>query len=137
MNNVIRAKPQHMWDQEKRHLDVLNNLLAKNRVRPSALRPLWETLGYALGAGTALLGTRAAMACTEAVEEVIGEHYNDQIRELIKFEDHEEIRKLVEVIREFRDEELGHLDLAVFHESKQPMTPSPPSSNKAAKRQFG
>ncbi|KAJ3097004.1 hypothetical protein HDU97_005340 [Phlyctochytrium planicorne] len=97
------------------------------------LKPLWETMGYALGAGTALLGTRAAMACTEAVEEVIGEHYNDQIRELLKMEG-EDIQKLTELsitiptshsvpikqlIREFRDEELGHLDTAVIHESKQ------------------
>ncbi|KAI8831562.1 ubiquinone biosynthesis protein COQ7 [Chytridium lagenaria] len=102
---------QHMWDQEKRHLRVLDDLLAKNRVRPSALRPVWEAMGFALGAGTAMLGSRAAMACTEAVEEVIGEHYNDQIRELIKFEDNEEVRKLIE--------SSGHLDIAVNHESKQ------------------
>ncbi|KAJ3115110.1 ubiquinone biosynthesis monooxygenase Coq7 [Phlyctochytrium bullatum] len=109
---------QHMWDQEKRHLQVLEELLGRNRVRPSALRPLWETMGFALGAGTALLGSRAAMACTEAVEEVIGEHYNDQIRELLKLEPNEEIQKLIELIREFRDEELGHLDIAVTHEAK-------------------
>ena len=66
-----------MWDQEKKHLNSLDKILSENRVRPSALRPLWEGLGFALGVGTALLGKEAAMACTEAVETVIGTHYNE------------------------------------------------------------
>ena len=73
-----------MWDQEKEHLAKFNELLPAYRVRPSALRPLWDVSGFALGAGTALLGREAAMACTVAVETVIGEHYNDQIRDLME-----------------------------------------------------
>lgn len=68
-----------MWDQEKHHLAVFDDMLAQNRVRPTALRPFWEAAGYALGAGTALLGKEAAMACTEAVETVIGQHYNEYV----------------------------------------------------------
>ncbi|KAK6098363.1 ubiquinone biosynthesis monooxygenase Coq7 [Batrachochytrium dendrobatidis] len=67
-----------MWEQEKTHLRVFDSILSENRVRPSILRPLWEIAGFSLGAGTALLGKEAAMACTEAVETVIGEHYNRQ-----------------------------------------------------------
>ncbi|KAG0078288.1 ubiquinone biosynthesis monooxygenase Coq7 [Podila epicladia] len=68
---------EHMWEQEKHHLRVFDGIIAQYRVRPTALRPLWEMAGFALGAGTALLGKEAAMACTEAVETVIGGHYNE------------------------------------------------------------
>ncbi|KAI9205284.1 ubiquinone biosynthesis protein Coq7 [Polychytrium aggregatum] len=109
---------QHMWDQEKVHLAGFDQILANNRVRPTALRPFWEVAGFALGAGTALMGKEAAMACTEAVETVIGEHYNDQLRELLKIDD-PEIAKLRAVIKKFRDEELEHLNTAVDHEAKK------------------
>ncbi|KAI8910030.1 ubiquinone biosynthesis protein COQ7-domain-containing protein [Powellomyces hirtus] len=108
---------QHMWDQEKFHLSTFDHLIGHNRVRPTALRPLWEFAGYALGAGTALLGKEAAMACTEAVETVIGQHYNDQLRELLKI-NHPEVEKLRAVIKQFRDEELEHLDTALDHDAK-------------------
>ncbi len=81
-----------MWDEEKAHLAKFNQLIPKYKARPSVLLPLWNIAGYALGkifdfkiigekneilgAGTALLGKEAAMACTVAVEAVIGEHYN-------------------------------------------------------------
>ena len=68
-----------MWDQEKLHLSVFDSILAENRIRPTALRPFWELAGFALGAGTALMGKEAAMACTEAVETVIGHHYNEYV----------------------------------------------------------
>lgn len=74
---------QEMWDQEKLHLERFNQLVGEHRVRPSLLRPLWEVAGYAVGYGTALMGKEAAMACTEAVETVIGGHYDDQLRELV------------------------------------------------------
>lgn len=66
-----------MWDNEKKHLRVAEMLLSQHRVRPSLLNPLWGTLGSILGASTALMGKEAAMACTEAVETVIGEHYDE------------------------------------------------------------
>jgi ubiquinone biosynthesis monooxygenase Coq7 len=66
-----------MWDQEKRHLSVMNALQAQHRVKPTILHPLAQVGGWGLGAATALLGKEAAMACTEAVETVIGEHYDE------------------------------------------------------------
>jgi 3-demethoxyubiquinol 3-hydroxylase len=65
-----------MWDQEKHHLKEFEKLIPKYRVRPTLLLPLWDIAGFALGAGTALLGKEAAMACTVAVEDVISDHYN-------------------------------------------------------------
>ncbi len=71
-----------MAEQEQRHLDQFKRLLAERRVRPTALAPLWHIAGFALGAATALLGERAAMACTVAVEEVIDGHYARQAEQL-------------------------------------------------------
>ena len=68
-----------MWDQEKDHLSKFEQLIPKYRVRPTALRPFWNIAGFALGAGTALLGKEMAMACTVAVEDVISEHYNGSV----------------------------------------------------------
>ena len=101
---------RRMKMQEDRHLEVFRDLVIERRVRPTALIPLWTVAGLALGAGTALLGQRAAMACTIAVEEVIGEHYANQARALGPDED-----GLRRVIERFRDEELGHRDQAVAH----------------------
>ena len=74
---------EHMRMQEVEHLSDLDVLVADRRVRPSALLPVWEVAGFALGAVTAAMGKEAAMACTVAVEDVIGGHYNDQIRDLL------------------------------------------------------
>jgi len=79
-NTSVGGTIQHMWDQEKHHLDTFNKLIPRTRTRPTLLLPFWEVAGYALGAGTALMGKEAAMACTVAVEASITEHYNDQIR---------------------------------------------------------
>ena len=68
-----------MADQEQEHIEKFQELIVKERVRPTALLPLWSIAGYALGAGTALMGEKTAMACTVAVEKVIGEHYQEQI----------------------------------------------------------
>lgn len=85
-NPKLRPLLEMMWEQEKVHLDLFNDLVGEHRVRPSLLRPLWEVAGFAVGASTALMGKEAAMACTEAVETVIGEHYNDQLRELYEIQ---------------------------------------------------
>ena len=86
--------------------------LPQYRARPSALLPLWSGAAYALGAGSALLGREAAYAVTEAVEDVITAHYNDQLRELANGDmaDEAELRA---VFRQFRDEEQAHLETAV------------------------
>jgi len=110
---------QHMWDQEKHHLNTFNEIIVRHRVRPTFLRPIWEATGFIIGAGTALMGKEAAMACTEAIETVIGEHYNDQLRKLIKIEQSEDIAELKEIIKKFRDDELAHLDTAVDYNAKK------------------
>lgn len=74
---------RHMWQQEQEHRREFERLIGEYRVRPTVMTPLWHMAGFALGAGTALLGPKAAMACTVAVETVIVEHYNDQLRQLM------------------------------------------------------
>ena len=104
---------KHMADQEKEHIDKFNELILEHRVRPTALLPLWNIAGFALGASTALLGEKAAMACTVAVEKVIGEHYQEQI-ELLE-DDHKELKK---TISKFRDDELEHHDIGIEHDAE-------------------
>lgn len=67
---------QHMWDGEKKHIAAFDKIVSQHGVRPTLLYPIWKAAGFALGAGTALMGKRSAMACTEAVETIIGEHYD-------------------------------------------------------------
>jgi len=111
---------QEMWDQEKKHLYVMNKLQVQHRARPTALWPVAQVAGFGLGVCTALLGKEAAMACTEAVETAIGEHYDDQLKELDSFASlHPSIPLLRQVIAELRDDELEHLDTAVVHHSQR------------------
>lgn len=104
---------RHMAEQEQRHLETFNRLVAERGVRPTVLSPLWHAAGFALGAGTAMLGREAAMACTVAVEEVIDEHYARQREQL--GDDEAELR---ETIEEFRREEVGHRDIAIEHDAR-------------------
>ncbi|KAM4603636.1 NADPH-dependent 3-demethoxyubiquinone 3-hydroxylase, mitochondrial [Polymixia lowei] len=108
---------QHMWDQEKKHLQKFNEILADNRVRPTLLLPLWNITGFLLGASTALLGKEGAMACTVAVEESISEHYNSQIRALMEH-DPDRYTELLNIIKEFRDEEMEHHDAGLEHDAE-------------------
>jgi ubiquinone biosynthesis monooxygenase Coq7 len=105
---------RHMQQQEQVHLDTFSRLIAERRVRPTALLPIWHVAGFALGAATALLGHRAAMACTVAVEEAIDEHY--QAQEAALGEDETKLRAHVET---FRAEELEHRDIGLSHEAEQ------------------
>lgn len=104
---------------EERHLETFNKLIVERRVRPTALMPLWQVAGYALGVGTALLGREAAMACTVAIEEVIEEHYADQSAELNKLPDKDAEPVLKKIIDEFREEEVQHRDIALANEAEQ------------------
>ena len=104
---------RHMQAQEQVHLDTFSKLIAARRVRPTALLPIWHVAGFALGAATALLGHRAAMACTVAVEEAIDEHY--QAQEAILGDDEAALRGNVE---KFRAEELEHRDIGLAHEAE-------------------
>ncbi|XP_057194113.1 5-demethoxyubiquinone hydroxylase, mitochondrial isoform X2 [Triplophysa rosa] len=108
---------QRMWDQEKKHLEKFNTILGEQRVRPTLLLPLWNITGFLLGACSALLGKEGAMACTVAVEESISEHYNSQIRALME-DDPERYTELLQIIKEFRDDELEHHDTGLEHDAE-------------------
>ncbi|XP_069503237.1 5-demethoxyubiquinone hydroxylase, mitochondrial isoform X1 [Ambystoma mexicanum] len=108
---------QQMWDQEKEHLTKFKELMIAHRVRPTVLLPVWNVAGFMLGAGTALLGKEGAMACTVAVEESISQHYNNQIRTLME-EDPEIYKELLQIIKNFRDDELEHHDIGLEHDAE-------------------
>ncbi|UPY38622.1 demethoxyubiquinone hydroxylase family protein [Sediminicoccus sp. KRV36] len=107
------ATIRHMQEQEQEHLDTFSRLIAERRVRPTALLPIWHVAGFALGAATAALGSRAAMACTVAVEEAIDEHY--QAQEAALGEDEAPLRA---DIARFRAEELEHRDIGLANEAE-------------------
>ena len=105
---------EHMKAQEQVHLDTFSRLIGQRRVRPTALLPFWHVAGFALGAASALLGHRGAMACTVAVEEAIDEHYRAQEDTL--GDDEAELRA---DIARFRAEELEHRDTGLENEAEQ------------------
>lgn len=99
---------REMLTQEEEHLARFNAIMADRGVRPTLLQPLWHVAGFALGATTALFGKEAAMACTAAVEDVIGEHYHEQAAQL--GDDEKDLR---DTISAFRDDELHHRDVGL------------------------
>lgn len=105
---------RHMLEQEQEHLRYFTDEVGRRQTRPTALQPLWHVMGFALGAGTALLGEKAAMACTVAVEEAIDEHYAEQREKL--GDDEADLRETVE---RFRLEELEHRDIGLEHKAEQ------------------
>ena len=112
-NSKIGKTIQHMADQEQEHIDKFNELILEHRVRPTALLPVWNIAGFALGASTAFMGEKAAMACTVAVEKVIGEHYQEQL-DLLE-DDQKDLKK---TISKFRDDELEHHDIGIEHDAE-------------------
>lgn len=113
-NSKIGKTIQHMADQEQEHIQKFEELIVKNRVRPTALIPVWNIAGYALGVSTALLGEKAAMACTVAVETVIGNHYGEQLSLLE--DDQKELKK---TIKKFKADELEHHDIGIAHDAEK------------------
>lgn len=116
---VLRGKPEghvveHMYAQELEHLKAFEKLMVERRVRPSVLHPIWNVAGFALGAATALMGPKAAMACTVAVEEVIDEHYRQQSEKL-----GEDEAPLKAKIDKFRAEEVQHRDTGLAHGAEE------------------
>ena len=111
---AIAADLAEMEAQEAEHLKRFDDILTQRRVRPTLLAPVWRAAGYVLGAGTALLGEKAAHACTEAVESVIEQHYADQIAEVAGREP-----ELAAELARFREEELAHHDHAVEHGARE------------------
>lgn len=107
-NSPSAALISHMKEQELGHLKAFEDWVVNNRVRPTLLHPLWHVAGYALGMGTALLGEKAAMACTAAVEEVIDQHYEQQ---LVRLGD--ENPRLSQLIQTCQQEERDHRELSL------------------------
>ena len=112
-NSKIGKTIQHMADQEQEHIETFENLIIKHRVRPTALLPLWNIAGFTLGVSTALMGEKAAMACTVAVEKVIGEHYSKQ-QDLLE-DDEKELKK---TIAKFEKDELEHHNIGLEHDAE-------------------
>lgn len=111
-NPKARKLIEEMKAQEQEHLDYFSQEMVKRKVRPSLLVPLWKVGGWMLGASTAFLGAKAAMACTEAVEEVIDEHYKSQLDSTVLDEE------LAEAIELFREEENEHRSTAIANGSE-------------------
>lgn len=105
---------RHMAAQEQEHLSYFEKQLTARKVRPSLLHPFWHVAGWALGAGTALLGERAAMACTVAVEEVIDGHYGEQLAHLGPDE-----APLAEAVTRFQAEEVEHRNIGLANGAEQ------------------
>jgi len=122
---VLKGTPdepilQDMAKHEAAHLKKFDELMRRYQVRPTVLTPLWRVAGFALGMGTALMGREAAMACTVAVETTVGDHYNDQLRTLEAHRmDSPQDQELRQTIRQFRDEELEHLDIGLKNDAEK------------------
>ena len=100
---------KEMEEGEQKHLETFDRMLMERQARPTLLAPVWNAAGFALGAGTALLGEKAAMACTSAVESVIEGHYQEQVDEL-ENQGEDELRN---TFTAFREDELEHHDTAI------------------------
>ena len=115
---VLRRGPaaaaiREMAEREQEHLDGFSKIVGERNIRPTVFLPLWHVAGQALGVATGLLGARAAMACTAAIEEVIDEHYAGQASQL--GDDEVELRDMIE---QYRSDEAAHRDVALAHEAE-------------------
>tara|TARA_Y100000741_G_scaffold246954_1_gene189621 strand:- start:370 stop:903 length:534 start_codon:yes stop_codon:yes gene_type:complete len=106
-NESLKKIIEEMKNHEKEHCDFFENEIKKRNIKPTKLLPLWDLLGVGLGFGSTILGKKAAMLCTASVEEVIDEHYKNQINQLESDE-----KKLKENIIKFREDELHHKNIA-------------------------
>ena len=106
-NENLKKTIEEMKVHEKEHCDFFENEIKKRKIRPTKFLPLWDLLGVGLGFGSTLLGKKAAMLCTASVEEVIDEHYQNQINQLGSDE-----KDLKKKIIKFREDELHHKDIA-------------------------
>lgn len=103
-----------MAAQEERHRRIFDAMITRRGVRPTALQPIWNVAGFALGAVTAAIGPRAAMACTAAVETEIDRHYAEQLEALGNVDP-----ELAATIADFKAEEMEHHDTAIAHGAEQ------------------
>ena len=103
LKNIIEEMKEH----EKEHLEYFEKEIQKRKIKPTYMLPLWDVMGVALGFGTALLGKKAAMLCTASVEEVIEDHYENQLKKI--GEDEKELKRKIE---KFKGDEINHKDIA-------------------------
>ncbi len=115
-DSAARPLLEEMAAEERRHLKTFDDLIGDRQVRPTALLPLWHVAGFALGAATALMGEKAAHACTVAVEEAIDEHYAEQVERLERDGGEDDLRDTFE---QFRQDELRHKETALEHGAEQ------------------
>ena len=106
-NDDLKKIIEEMKEHEKEHCNYFENEIKKRNIKPTKLLPLWDLLGVGLGFGSTVLGKKAAMLCTASVEEVIQEHYANQIEQLGSDE-----KKLKDKIIKFREDEIHHKDIA-------------------------
>ena len=106
-DETLKDKIEEMREQEKEHLEYFEKEIQKRKIKPTYLLPLWDVMGVALGFGSALLGKRATLLCTASVEEVINEHYNNQLKKLGN--DEKDLKKKIE---KFKEDEINHKNIA-------------------------
>ena len=106
-DNDLKDKIEEMKEQEKKHLEYFEKEIQKRKIKPTSLLPLWDLMGVTLGFGTALLGKKAAMLCTASVEEVIEDHYQNQLEKLGNDE-----KDLKAKIEKFKEDEIEHKNMA-------------------------
>ena len=106
-NDKLKKTIEEMKEHEKEHCDYFENEIKKRNIKPTKFLPLWDLLGVGLGFGSTILGKKAAMLCTASVEEVIDEHYQNQINQIQ--DDEKELKKK---IIKFREDELHHKEIA-------------------------
>ena len=106
-NDDLKKKIEEMQIHEKEHCDYFEKEIKRRNIKPTKFLPLWDLLGVGLGFGSTIIGKKAAMLCTASVEEVIDEHYQNQINQLKNDE-----KELKNKIVKFRNDELNHKDIA-------------------------
>ena len=106
-DNDLKDKIEKMKDHEKEHLEYFEKEIKKRKIKPTYFLPLWDLMGVTLGFGTALLGKKATMLCTASVEEVIEDHYQNQLKKLGNDE-----MDLKSKIKEFKEDEANHKNIA-------------------------
>ena len=106
-NENLKKMIEEMKNHEKEHLDFFSKEIKKRKIKPTKLMPLWDLLGVGLGFSSVIMGKKATMLCTASVEEVIDEHYQNQINEINNDE-----KNLKEKIKKFRNDEIHHKNMA-------------------------
>ena len=106
-DETLKDKIEEMKEQEKEHLEYFEKEIQKRKIKPTYLLPLWDVMSVTLGFGSALLGKKATMLCTASVEEVIDEHYKNQLKKIGN--DEKDLKKKIE---KFKEDEVNHKNLA-------------------------